>query len=358
MALSRLHAWQKRHPRIAQLAVFPLALVLGFVLDVLKVPLSWMIGAMIASMGLMLADVPIARIPGSRKLAQAIVGASVGITFTAEALQAAIAVMPTMLFGTLCGLLTSLCAAAVLTRLTGIDRLTAMLAALSVGPVESAVLAQRYKAQLSPVIFSQSARIALIVLLLPPIVVWLTPDLADPASVLAAIPWTATGAGLLFILALLAAEICKRIRIPNPYFLGPMFIAIVAALSAWPVTGFPYWALTLAQVMMGIWLGASMEREFLKRSHTFVGGMFVSISVLIALSALVGLAVAWMIGLPWQVGLLATAPGGVAEMALTAKIMQQGVAIVISFQLCRIFMMQVIAPLIVAQISKRGMTPR
>ncbi len=53
-------------------------------------------------------------------------------------------------------------------------------------------------------------------------------------------------------------------------------------------------------------------------------------------------------GIGWQVMVLATAPGSVTEMALTAKILQQGVAMVTAFHVVRIFILLPAAPLIFA----------
>ena len=45
--------------------------------------------------------------------------------------------------------------------------------------------------------------------------------------------------------------------------------------------------------------------------------------------------------------ILATAPGSVTEMALTAKILQDGIAAVTAFHLVRIFIIMPFAPLII-----------
>lgn len=337
-------------------AVYPLAGFLGYGLDLLTVPLSWMIGAMIAASVMLAANVKARILPGSRQLAQAIVGGSVGLSFTNEALLAAISSLAPMVVAILLGLACSYVAALMLSRMTNLPIITAMLSSLSVGPVESAVLAVRYGVAPTPVIFSQSLRIMLIIMILPPLIVWVGGDFATATIAFKGESWTVMGSLLLLATAIVAALAAVRLRFPNPYFLGPLVAAISCQLFEAPVTAFPFWGLTLAQMLLGIWLGASLDLSFLRSSKPVIGGIVASIVVLLALSVALGVGVAAWMGIPWQVALLATAPGGVAEMALTAKILQQGVALVISFHLTRIFILQLVSPLIVRHLAKREAT--
>ena len=55
---------------------------------------------------------------------------------------------------------------------------------------------------------------------------------------------------------------------------------------------------------------------------------------MIGASALFGAALAWASGLHPVTLMVDTAPGGIAEMAITAKVLQLGVAVVTAFQVC------------------------
>jgi uncharacterized membrane protein AbrB (regulator of aidB expression) len=52
----------------------------------------------------------------------------------------------------------------------------------------------------------------------------------------------------------------------------------------------------------------------------------------------VALAVAFAFGLPVAATILGTAPGGLPEMAITAKVLNLGVPLVLGFHLVRIFL--------------------
>ena len=55
-------------------------------------------------------------------------------------------------------------------------------------------------------------------------------------------------------------------------------------------------------------------------------------------------ALAWATGLPWVTLLLGTSPGGITEMAITAKVLQLGVPVVTAFQVCRLIAVLWIQP--------------
>jgi uncharacterized membrane protein AbrB (regulator of aidB expression) len=55
---------------------------------------------------------------------------------------------------------------------------------------------------------------------------------------------------------------------------------------------------------------------------------------------------AWGTGLPCATMVLGTSPGGIAEMSITAKVLQLGVPVVTAFQVCRLMaVLMLVAPL-------------
>ena len=91
-----------------------------------------------------------------------------------------------------------------------------------------------------------------------------------------------------------------------------------------------------AQLVIGISLGVRFRREFIHTAPQWLlsaaGGTF----VMMALSLGFGLLMAWLTGLHPATMILGTAPGGIAEMAITAKVLQLGVPVVTAFQVCRL----------------------
>jgi membrane AbrB-like protein len=329
------------------LLVYAGALVAGFGADALALPLPWMIGPLVFAMAVRLADRPI-RVPlVTRPIGQILVASSVGLAFTPEAASAAASLIGWMLAATGLTIVAGWTAAAVVMRVARVDAVTATLASMPMGPVESANIAGRQQVEPGPVVFAQTLRIVLLVLFVPPALVWIDGSVHDPTAALRETAWAPSGALLLITAAVIGAAVMKVLGIANPFFVGPLAGAALAAAFALPITAYPYPVLAGAQVMLGVWLGATFDRDLVRRAGGLLSAAILSALVLIGLCALMGLGLAWATGLPLPVMILATAPGSVTEMALTAKVLEQGVAAVTAFHLLRIFIILPFAPVII-----------
>lgn len=159
-----------------------------------------------------------------------------------------------------------------------------------------------------------------------------------------------------------AAMIVFRLcRIPNPNFLGPLTLTAALAASGHALLPFPPIVLALAQIVLGTWLGACFQRELMGSTRRLLLGCAANILLILALSSAGAVAIAALSGLDWHTMILGAAPGGVAEMALTAKFLGQNVALITAFHLTRIFIIMPNIPWIVALIvrwERRGTSGR
>jgi len=332
--------------------IFAGALVFGMIAQWLRFPLPWMLGAMLFASLVRMLDLPV-RVPvQTRQLGQVLVASSVGLSFTPEALQVMLTLLAPMVLAAILTIFLGLGVAAVLMRLTRVEAITAILASLPTGPVESAVLAEKYKVALGPIVFAQTLRIIFLVVLIPPVIVLLDGTVSDPVAVLRNVEWSASGALILFAFGLSGSLIARKLRLGNPFFIGALAGAAICAALSMPITPFPYPVLVCAQVFLGIWLGAVFDRNLVSSARGFIPGSILTSLLLVCLCALMGVGLTYTTGQPWQVMVLATAPGSVTEMALTAKILQEGLALVTAFHLVRIFIILPFAPLIVAQSAR------
>lgn len=129
--------------------------------------------------------------------------------------------------------------------------------------------------------------------------------------------------------------------------MGSIRGAALAAAFSLPITAYPYPVLIAAQAFLGVWLGTAFDRQLVRQAGHFMSGAIASSLLLVALCIAMALGLTWLTGQHWTVIVLATAPGSVTEMALTAKILQQGIAVVTAFHLVRIFIILPAAPLII-----------
>lgn len=327
--------------------IFAGAIVFGFIAQWMRFPLPWMLGAMLFSSTIRMLDLPV-RIPvQTRQLGQVLVASSVGLSFTPEALQVMGTLLAPMVLAAIATIFLGFAVAAVLMWLTRVEAITAVLASLPMGPVESAVLAEKHKVPAGPIVFAQTLRIIFLVVLIPPVIVLLDGTITDPVAVLRNVEWRLSGAVILFSFGLGGALIARRLGLGNPFFIGALAGAGAGAALSLPITPFPYPVLACAQVFLGIWLGAVFDRDLVRHARGFIPGSILTSLLLVGLCAAMGVTLTYLTGQPWQVMVLATAPGSVTEMALTAKILQEGLALVTAFHLVRIFIILPFAPLII-----------
>jgi len=98
----------------------------------------------------------------------------------------------------------------------------------------------------------------------------------------------------------------------------------------------PGWLTNLAQLVLGCSLGAKFEHDFFHSAPRFLLAVAASTVVSVLLLAGFGWALGWVTGIHPATSILATAPGGIAEMSITAKLLQLGVPIVTAFHVSRV----------------------
>jgi membrane AbrB-like protein len=86
---------------------------------------------------------------------------------------------------------------------------------------------------------------------------------------------------------------------------------------------------------MGCSLGARFEPGFLRSAPRFAMALVPTLFLMLAIAALVGWGLAAGSGTYLGGGLLAAAPGGIAEMCITAKVLKMSVAFVTAAHVVR-----------------------
>jgi membrane AbrB-like protein len=307
----------------------------GYLFHRLHTPIPWMIGPMIAVATLNLMGVRMHSPPFARQMGQVILGSAVALYFTPTVVAELAANFAAIVAATVAAFVVGGLGALTLSRVSGVEGKSAFFASIPGGAMAMAVLAERYGAQIAPVAVAHSLRVSLVVILIPlaltyggiPLVASAyRPDV--PLDYLILVPWLAFG----FVLG----EVSERLGLQNGYLLTPIFFGAALTMSGIQLSAVPRWMTDFAQLMFGLVLGARYERAFFARYQLFIPfALLNSFFVLIA-SVAVAAALAWAFGLPIATMIIATAPGGLAEMAITAQALQISVPLVIAFHLFRV----------------------
>ena len=303
----------------------------------LKTPLPWMIGPLLSSAALSMVGVPLQSSRRLRNGGQWIVGTVLGLYFTPAVAAQSLALAPWMLLGALWALLMGYLFGRWLlwSQPTGtVDATTAYFASVIGGASEMAAFAERVGARVDLVAAAHSLRVMLVVIVIPFGYQGLGLHGHDPAAL------SAVGVRTWGLVALLGATasgalVMHRLRQPNPWVLGSLLVALGLTASGVEWTAMPGWLSAAAQLSIGISLGTRFTPAFLHTAPRWLAATAAGTLVMIAASAGYSWLVAQAAGLVPATVLLGNSPGGIAEMCITAKVLDLGVAVVTGFHVVR-----------------------
>jgi membrane AbrB-like protein len=312
-----------------------LAVLAGFIAQRLRMPLPWMIGPLFSTGIARTLGAPIAVVPGARFAGQWIIGTALGLYFTPQVVREVVGFAPLILVSAVISVAIGHVSGRALAHLAREDRATAFFGSVPGGATEMSVLGERFGAKPDRVAVAQSLRIAMVVAIIPGGVLALGFHGADRYEQAAR---AVSAPGLLALGALTAVGgwVFSRLRVPNGWVLGALAVSIPLTAFRVELSAVPSWLSNAGQCLLGCALGARFTREFLGRAPRFVSAVSATVLLSIVLSASSALALAWASGVHPATLVLAMAPGGIAEMSITAKVLQLGVPMVTAFHVTRL----------------------
>lgn len=331
-----------------------LASIAGYCAHRFNLPLPWMLGPLIVTALFNLFIHPIDIPVRTRPLGQMIIAAQVGLYFTADAASAIYSHGLAIIGIALITILLSILFSCLLRKITGTDSVSAFLASIPGGPVEMGNLAIRYGVEPGPVIFSQTLRISTIVIIIPFVLYYLIDNSTNDALI-ENIETNPIGMATLSLGAIITSALFYKLRINSPFFLGALSFSCLATSSGMvPVSAYPQEVMAFAQILLGTWLGSTFRKELFFNTGKMLVAICFTSSLLVFFSTLTALLMAHIADINWRALVLGAAPGSVTEMALTAKFLNEDVALITAFHLVRIFMILPNIPWMLMIIHKRS----
>ncbi len=314
----------------------------GFFCSWLQTPLPWMIGPLLATASMRLLGTDVSGPKNARSVGQTLIGCSLGLYFTPVVVGALSEHMSLMVFAAFLSILVGYLCAFFLAGVSGADKTTAVLACMPGSAAEMTTLAERHGASVDRVVFAQSLRMLLVVILVPTALTLVGAHGTDPY--IPSPPHISyPGLALLFTFCVTGGAILAALNVPNAWMLGPLAVSIAVTIGELGLSGVPQVLSNLGQLLLGCILGARFDRKFLKGGRRFILSVIGSIFLALILSAFVGAALGFLSGIPVATMVLAAAPGGIGEMGITAKVLQLGVPLVTAFHVTRIVILVTLA---------------
>lgn len=307
----------------------------------LDTPLPWMIGPLFATAAACMAGVPFKAPVQVRYAGQWAIGTTLGLYFTAQVMATlasfagwiALAVLFALVLGVLSGRL--------LQKLSGVDGVTCFFSMAVGGASEMAAQGERHGAAVEKVAAAHSLRMMMVVATIPFAIRWWSRhglnagvDLYD-LYIPGATEVHLAGLAVLIVLTSLGALALMKLDSPNAWVIGPLFVAMALTASGIHLSRVPEWMIHLGQLFIGVALGTRFTPAFVHTAPRFMGSAAVCAAVMIGAGAAFGALLSALAGINPGVAVLATSPGGIAEMSLTARVLHLGVPIVTAFHVTR-----------------------
>jgi len=308
-------------------------------------PIPWMLGPLFTIAFLRVAGAQLETPLVARYGGQWIIGTSLALYFTPTVLRQVAGWWWLLAAGAVFSIGVGYLAGLVLARLARLDRTTAIFASVPGGAAEMANLGDRFGARADRVAAAHSLRILIVVGVIPAAYAWLGLQGSDSYAQ-GMLVFDPGGLALLMAITLGGGFLLHALRAPNAFVLGPLAVGISLTAMSVDLSSMPTPVSNLGQFLLGGALGSRFQPDFLKGAHRFVAAVTVSVLMSIALAAMFGIALAWVSGVPAATLVLGTAPGSIAEMSVTAKVLQLGVPLVTSFHVTRVVVLLLVtAPL-------------
>ena len=323
------------------------ALVAASICVTLKTPLPWLLGPLLVTATLSIFGVKTLSWTPLRNSAQWTIGAALGLYFTPQVNSVVISLWWAILFSVIWALLLGLIYEFWLhwfnaPRLPYLDRTTTFFSSLIGAAPEMTLLAERENARTDLVASAHSLRILIVAVTVPFIVQWFgwhdLDSIPDQTQ-----RFDAKGFIGLALVTSLGVWGVKRLGQSNSWFLGPLAASIALASCEVTLSHIPTWLTNLSQLVIGVSLGVRFTSEFTQGAPRWLISVAIGTLTMIALSCLASYVLCSSTSLPLPTIILATAPGGIAEMAITAKVLHLGVAVVTAIQACRVIAILVLA---------------
>lgn len=339
-------------PRWVRLGVTALVGLLAALLFVwLQTPLPWMLGPLLVIATLRMLGVPLWSANWVRNGAHWVVGSALGVYFTPTVVAQMVAMWIPILLGMVFALVLSLTFAWLLRR-TGMSWATAFFSGGIGGASEMVLQSERAGGDVPVIIAVHTVRVMIVVVLLPFIFQALGiqgTDTFTPARL--DVNWP----GLLLIMAagLMVITPLRWLNAPSAWMLGSMFAAAVLTAVQVAPSALPEWLLRAGQLAIGMSLGSRFSPQTIAQVRRILPMLVATTLAGIGLAAIFGLALTPLTGQPVSTMALATSPGGIAEMSLTAKVLGLGVPVVTVFHVSRLVFMLLVYGAIYRWLVKR-----
>lgn len=335
-----------RQQMAAMLRASGLGLLGGLVFHFAALPLPWMLGPLVANLIGAMAGMRLAMPNRLRELGLGTMGLILGGRVTSELVDR----LPDWSISLLllsAGVTVSTYLVTRWYQRCGLDTAEAFFSASPGGLAAMVMLGERLELDTRGIAISQSLRVVLVLLVLPPLF-WLLEGGASATSSVMQTGWQDAW----LLLLLIVAPFGHRLRIPSPALLVPLILGATLSASDIGSLHLPDWMMAVVLVVLGSAIGSRFSGTTVKQLLDYGKYALVATILTLGVLSLFAEAIHQLLGIPRDIALLALAPGGMAEMAVLAVALDMDPLYVTFHHMFRLIALMVLAPLIATRLNK------
>jgi uncharacterized protein len=282
-----------------------------------------------------------------RNIALLLIGYMLGSSFTQRTVHEITQHFPYIIAVTLSTVFGSLLLGLIIVKKTNIKLIDGLFGSVPGGLSQVAILSEETKEiDTGTIVFMQTIRVILVILLIPFLTMYFIKPEASMNSPATEVGKEAVAYPSLFgllLLAMIGAFLGKKLKLPAAFLTGPLLIIALFSVTAVEVPALPPFFILISQYFLGIYLGLYLKKE-MRSNIRRIGfySIFTSI-LLVFFSFLLAILLTKITSINLATAFLSTAPGGLAEMGVTATIVDADLAMISGYQLFRIFFIMFIA---------------
>lgn len=332
------------------------SLIGGFTFNFLKIPLPWLLGPLVFIMLWKSTTKRALFWPvWLRNIGLVVLGLTIGISFTVETGWQILKQLPSIVLATVFTLSFSLLVGYFTSRKTGLTLATSIMGSIPGGLPQMVALSEEIKdTDVTVITFMQTVRIMSVIFIVPFIVIHgLAKDISPTTGVgsiagsvgllLTSISWHT----LLFLsLILMAVWFSLRVNLPTPYLIGPILGSIILVLAGYQVPTVPTMFVVASQICIGSYMGLTTNIRTLAHMRKVLLYVLGGNLAIVLFSFSIGYILTCLYPLNLIDAFLGTAPGGIAEMGITALQVHADISLITAYQMFRLLLILFLVPVV------------
>lgn len=339
------------HSIILMVKTTAVAIAGSLIANLIHLPVPWLLGSMGAVLIASRLGLKLYWSKYMRDLGTVIVGYSIGLSFTKEALTLIFVQLPSIFLATIIIIGFCIGLAFIISKMTSLDYPSVLIGSIPGGLSQMLLLGEEIKGiNLSIVTFLQVSRLILIVVFVPLFV--FSPFVAhEPSSSSMAVHSPTIGLVdlfptiLVFIpIVILSIFLAKKLKFPTPFLVGPIFITAIVGLMGYVGPTLPSSVLDVSQLMIGAYVGLLIQFEEIENKMKMFGVAICSGVMLLLGSGGLSWLFAHMKNMSIATSVLSLAPGGMDQMGIMAAEIHADLSMVAGYQLFRLFFIFFVVP--------------